>query len=81
MIKKPFDEIYQVSGYATLDEFGSIKSGMIHMYNKKEQELDALIKRIENLPCCMSCYITQDEQRAAQNMKDWIIEILKGEKQ
>ncbi len=29
----------------------------------------------------MSCYITQDEQRAAQNMKDWIIEILKGEKQ
>lgn len=80
MLKKSFDEIYTDSGYASLDEFGSIKGGMIHVYNKKEQELDAIIERIKNLPCGMGYCATQEELSAAKNMKSRIVAILKGEK-
>ncbi len=58
------------------DEAHAVFSGLDNMIDKYKN----VIERIENLPCCMSCYVTQDELRSAQNMKKCIIEILKGEK-
>lgn len=58
------------------DEAHVVFSGLDNLIDKYKN----MIERIENLPCCMSCYVTQDEQRAAQDMKNYIIEILKGEK-
>lgn len=43
----------------------------------KDVELHRVITRLENYPSCMSCYITQDEMRAGNNMKDNLIRILK----
>jgi len=37
------------------------------------------IERLENYPCDMSCYLTQDEVNSAKGVKRRFIEILKGE--
>lgn len=58
------------------DEAHTVFSGLDNLIDKYKD----MLERIENIPCCMSCYVTQEELRAAKNMKDWIIEILKGER-
>ncbi len=39
--------------------------------------LQQKVERVENYPCCMSCYATIDEMKAAKAMKDAILKILK----
>lgn len=38
-----------------------------------------LVERVEDYPCCMSCYLTVEELNAAKQMKESILKILKGE--
>ena len=54
--------------------------GMLPYRDKSENtELLVLIERIEDYSCCMSCYGTLDELRGAQQMREVILRILKGE--
>ena len=48
-------------------------------WNYKQEQLESLIERIEDYPCCMSCYTTLEEMKSAQAMKDKILCILRGE--
>ena len=43
-------------------------------YNTK---LEKIVERLEKFPCCMSCYLTIPEMKAAQNMKNNMIKIIK----
>ena len=43
-------------------------------YNTK---LEMIIERLEEFPCCMSCYITYAEMQAAKDMKNNMIKIIK----
>ena len=45
-------------------------------FSKKHEEL---IRRIEDYPCCISCYVTIEELNAAKNMKEAILKIIRGE--
>ena len=45
--------------------------------NNKNKQMQEVINRLEDYPCCMSCYLTQDEWRAAKNMKEVLIGLLK----
>ena len=44
--------------------------------NKK---IISTIERLENYPCCMSCYLKREEMIAARDMKENLIRILKEE--
>lgn len=44
-----------------------------------EDKVENTIKRLENYPCCMSCYLKREEMLAARDMKDNLIRILKEE--
>ena len=44
-----------------------------------EDKVENTIKRLENYPCCMSCYLKREEMIAARDMKDNLIRILKEE--
>ncbi len=44
-----------------------------------EAKIEEVIERLENYPCCMSCYLTKGEMFAARNIKERFIEILKEE--
>jgi len=48
-------------------------------WNEQQERILATIERLENYPCCMSCYVTQKEMSAARDMKDNLIRILKEE--
>ena len=54
-------------------------SGAMEAWDYKQEQLESLIKRIDNYPCCMSCYATIEEMESAQSMKETILRILKGE--
>lgn len=42
-------------------------------------EILKAIQRMEDYPCCMSCYLTKEEVIAARDMRDNMIRILKEE--
>lgn len=44
---------------------------------EKQEHIEDVIKRVENYPCCMSCYVTAEEMKAGKAMKEAIIKILK----
>ena len=44
-----------------------------------KQKVEDVIGRLENYPCCMSCYLTVEECKAAQRVKNKFIEILTEE--
>ncbi|ASU03308.1 hypothetical protein [Pseudoalteromonas phage J2-1] len=48
-------------------------------WEEKDNQLEEVIGRLENYPCCMSCYLTKEEMFAARNIKERFIEILKEE--
>ena len=43
----------------------------------KNAELQRVVARLERFPSCMSCYVTQEEMQAGNNMKESLIRILK----
>lgn len=43
----------------------------------KDEELQRVVARLENYPCCMSCYLKKEEMRAGNSMKESLIRILK----
>ena len=70
-----FDQWYE-STYSVADEENY--SGAMDAWDYRQEQLESLIKRIENYPCCMSCYATIEEMKSAQNMKETILRIIKG---
>lgn len=46
---------------------------------KKNNLIKEVIERLENYPTCMSCYLKQEEAKAATGIKNKFIEILKEE--
>ncbi len=48
-------------------------------WGEKDNQLEEVIERLENYPCCMSCYLTTEEKVAAKNIKERFIKILKEE--
>jgi len=71
-----FDKWYE-STYSFAE--GENYSGAREVWDYRQEQLESLIKRIENYPCCMSCYATVEEMKSAQRMKEIILRILKGE--
>tara|TARA_S200002703_G_scaffold145002_1_gene139076 strand:- start:915 stop:1157 length:243 start_codon:yes stop_codon:yes gene_type:complete len=48
-------------------------------WKEKDNQLKEVIERLENYPCCMSCYLKKEEMLAARGIKERFIEILKEE--
>ena len=48
-------------------------------WKEKDNQLKEVIERLENYPCCMSCYLHKEEMIAARNIKERFIEILREE--
>lgn len=48
-------------------------------WEEKDNQFKEVIERLENYPCCMSCYLSKEEMLAARDIKERFIEILKEE--
>ncbi len=55
------------------------RKGAEAAWDEQQSLLDNAIARLENYPCDMSCYVTQDELNSAKRMKESMIRILKEE--
>jgi len=71
-----FDQWYESTHSVADDEN---YSGAMDAWDYRQEQVESLIERIENYPCCMSCYATIEEMKSAQRMKETILRILKGE--
>lgn len=71
-----FDQWYESTHSFTEDDH---IDGAEEAWDYKQEQLESLIKRIEDYPCCMSCYATIAEMKSAQRMKEALLRILKGE--
>ncbi len=57
----------------------SILSDDVEATTALEEHIEATVKRVENYPCGMDCYISVPEWKAAKKMKETIVKILKEE--
>jgi hypothetical protein len=48
-------------------------------WREQQENFNKLIERVEAHPCAMSCYLSVKEYQAAADMKETILQILKGE--
>ena len=46
-------------------------------WNYQQERINKVIERLEDYPCCMSCYLRVDEVKAAKQVKEKFISILK----
>lgn len=75
-----FDEWFEAQGY--IEDDGCYQEKYLSARDAwltQEERLAEVIERLENYPCCLSCYLKKEEMLAARRMKERFIEILREE--
>ena len=69
------DEVYSCNKYRRCKTYEQLEDEL----SKQKEQLLTAIQRMEDYPCCMSCYLKVEEVRAAKDMRDNMIRVLKEE--
>tara|TARA_R110000851_G_scaffold147061_1_gene286870 strand:- start:168 stop:419 length:252 start_codon:yes stop_codon:yes gene_type:complete len=74
-----FSDSFRWWDYPQINAFPSLEEGAECAWDYQQERIQEVIERLEEYPCCMSCYLSVAEMKAAKQVKEKFISILKGE--